>query len=91
MSVWLAFGSIPAAFLLYFASRSGDANAPPLLTRLIDKYTEAQDSWAAKNALHTRMVEQAGEDRTLFYHSKPSDHVPLKFPEYVHLHRPYNA
>lgn len=76
-------GAIPASWLIYVAAQSSDPNAPPLFTRLIDKYTEAQDRWAARNDLHVQMLEQAGADRALFNGTKPHDYVNMKFPEYV--------
>jgi hypothetical protein len=41
------------------------------------------DKWTAQNDLHTRMIEQAGEDRVLFMNTRPQPHVEMKFPEYV--------
>jgi hypothetical protein len=72
----------PAGWALYAATRQ-DPNNPSYLTRLIDKYTEAQDVLAAKNDIHTRIMEQAGSDRVLFMSTKPQEFVDMRFPEYV--------
>jgi hypothetical protein len=53
----------------------------PGISKIIDSYSYYTNKWAARNALHTAMVEQAAFDRNLFYNSKTSTHVDLKFPE----------
>lgn len=75
--------TIPAGWAVYFVSRNSDDNAQPFFTRMIDKYTEAQDKWATRNDMHVRMIEQAGDDRVLFMNTKPQEFVDVKFPEYV--------
>jgi hypothetical protein len=81
-------GMIPAGLGLYWVSRSDDPNAPPLLTRIIDKYTELQDRSAKVNDMHVQLVERAGSDRVLFVNTKPFEHVDMRFPEYVLPLRP---
>ena len=61
----------------------GEENKTPLLTRIIDKYTENQEENIRINAAHTDMMEQAARDRALFINSTPVPHVDMKFPEYV--------
>ncbi|KAL8723815.1 MAG: hypothetical protein Q9181_007175 [Wetmoreana brouardii] len=48
---------------------------------MIRRYDDWQTSWADRNALHTKMIEQAGHDRNLFHNSQPSAMVDLSFPE----------
>ncbi len=55
----------------------------PFLTRLMDKYAEAEQKRTKQNDLHVRMLEQAGEDRVLFMNAKPQEYVDMRFPEYV--------
>jgi hypothetical protein len=81
---WATVACIPAAWAIYFVSRDSD-NAQPFLTRMIGGYTESAEKLAKLNDLHTRMIEQAGEDRVLFNNTKPHAHVNMKFPEYVCL------
>jgi hypothetical protein len=50
---------------------------------LIDKYSDYKEKWAARNTLHTAMIEQAAFDRNLYQSSQGTKHVNLKFPEYV--------
>lgn len=54
-------------------------------TKVIETYTEHKDTWAYRNELHTRMVEQAAADRALFMNSPAGSHIELRFPEYVYL------
>ncbi|KAJ4287191.1 hypothetical protein N0V90_012589 [Kalmusia sp. IMI 367209] len=88
---WVPIGLIPALSGLYLISRSDDPNAPPLFTRLIDRYTDASQKWAERNDLHVRMIEQAGTDRVLFVKSKGSQHVDMRFPEIMNVGSPYNV
>ncbi|KAL5113161.1 hypothetical protein ACEQ8H_008972 [Pleosporales sp. CAS-2024a] len=83
--------TIPAGWALYYASRNNSDNSAPLVTRLIDRYTETNETWTKRNDLHVRMMEQAGADRVLFQHSKAVDHVDMKFPEIMNVGSPYNV
>lgn len=49
----------------------------------MDKYAEAEEKRTRRNDIHTRMIEQAGEDRVLFLNAKPQEYVDMRFPEYV--------
>ncbi|KAL9036051.1 MAG: hypothetical protein Q9214_006305 [Letrouitia sp. 1 TL-2023] len=40
-----------------------------------------QESFAERNALHTRVMEQAAHDRNLFANSPNSGYVDLNFPD----------
>lgn len=64
----------------------GEENKTPLLTRLIDKYTEKQEENMRINAAHMDMMEQAGRDRALFMNSSAPIYVDMRFPEYVGPH-----
>jgi hypothetical protein len=78
----MAFGSIPAAYLIYQWVHSDEKN-PSWLTRVIDKYTEKQEINLKRTALAMSMKEQAGRDRVLFLNTAPVPYVDMKFPEYV--------
>lgn len=49
--------------------------------RLIERYNLSREKLAERNALHTRMVEQAAHDRNLFVNSRMPNWVDLKAPE----------
>lgn len=69
---------------VYAISRNSDSDRP-FLTRMMDKYTEAEEKRTKRNDIHVRMIEQAGEDRVLFMNAKPQEYVDMRFPEYVPL------
>ena len=75
---------IPIGAGLYAVSRA-EPDAPSILTRLINRYTEATERFAERNALHVSMIERAGDDRALFNNAKAQEHVNMRFPEYVEL------
>ncbi|MCJ1434691.1 hypothetical protein MMC27_004060 [Xylographa pallens] len=96
---YISLASLPLAFALYKFSRNsssddasaGAAAAQPWLTRLIGSYSTFQERWVARNTLHTRMVEQAANDRNLFQSTPGSERVELKFPEVFNTGSPYNV
>lgn len=96
MGFWASIAVFPVGYGLYVISRANADNSRPFLTRIIDKYTESQERAAARNDMHVRMIEQAGEDRVLFMNTQPQEYVDMKFPEYVsplfyNLHAHVNA
>lgn len=86
---YASIAAIALSFALYKFTRSsssdpntkGDVSKQPLLTRAMAYYNYWQDEYAKRNAMHTKMVEQAGADRNLFESSPWSHHIELKFPE----------
>ncbi|KAJ4345382.1 uncharacterized protein N0V89_011512 [Didymosphaeria variabile] len=90
LGFWIPIGSIPVFTGLYLVSR-GDADAPSILTRIINKYTEATERYAERNALHVSMIERAGSDRALFANTRPQEHVNMRFPEIMNQGSPFNV
>ena len=86
---YVSIAALAFSFALYKFSRSsssdssakGEPSKQPLLTRAIAYYDYWQDEYARRNAMHTKMVEQAGADRNLFQNSSPTRHIEFKFPE----------
>lgn len=77
---------IPAAIGLYTISRPSQDGQDPYLTSVIKKaYTDLKAQNSARNDLHTRMIEQAAEDRTLFLNDSGqyNTHIEHSFIEYV--------
>jgi hypothetical protein len=62
-------------------SRPSADGKKPAFSRFIDSYSYYKERWAARNTLHTAMIEQAAFDRNLFQSSPGTAHVDLKFPE----------
>ncbi|KAF2270490.1 NADH:ubiquinone oxidoreductase 17.8kD subunit, partial [Lojkania enalia] len=87
---WIPIALIPLGYGLYQVSRYAD-NEKPLLTRVIDKYTELQEQRALRNDLHVQMIEQAGADRVLFNNTRPQEFIDLRFPEIMSAGSPYNV
>ena len=78
--------AFPISLGVYAASRTGADGRMTGFSKVIDSYSYYKEKWAARNTLHTAMVEQAAFDRNLFQGTKGSTHVDLKFPEYVVPH-----
>lgn len=74
---------IPASMAVYAASRSSADGSPAGLSKIIDSYSQYKERWAARNNLHTAMVEQAAFDRNLLQSAEKSQIYDLKFPECV--------
>lgn len=70
---------------LYKFSGQG-SNDKPYFTRWISEtYAGYKTQWAQRNDTHTRAMEQAAADRSLFIHETNNNvrHVDLRYPEYV--------
>ncbi|MCJ1408963.1 hypothetical protein MMC19_003040 [Ptychographa xylographoides] len=92
---YLTLASLPLGFALYKFSRnennSSATSAQPAITRFLDHWSGYKDRWVARNTLHTRMVEQAANDRNLFQNEPPGKMVDLRFPEVFNSGSPYNV
>ncbi|KAI4161447.1 MAG: hypothetical protein LQ342_004850 [Letrouitia transgressa] len=86
---YLTVAAIPLGFALYKFSLSDDGQ--PFFTRMIQKYSDFQESFAERNALHTRVMEQAAHDRNLFVNSQGSGYVDLNFPEQFNTGSPFSV
>ncbi|RPB23159.1 hypothetical protein L211DRAFT_762594, partial [Terfezia boudieri ATCC MYA-4762] len=75
---------------LFKAEQSSARTDRSLITRLIDKYTDAQEVWAEKSHIHTAKVEQAGRDRSLFMDTEKSRVIPIRAIEVLNAGSPYN-
>ncbi|KAL8720675.1 MAG: hypothetical protein Q9225_002504 [Loekoesia sp. 1 TL-2023] len=92
---YFVIAALPLSFAIYKFSRSSDGSSAessqPWLTRMLRRYDDWSNSWAERNALHTKAIEQAAHDRNLFLDSQPSDLVELRFPEVFNTGSPYNV
>ncbi|MCJ1267427.1 hypothetical protein MMC22_007312 [Lobaria immixta] len=89
---YITIAAIPLSLVLYkFSVSSDDSTAQPAFTRLINYYSNWNERWAQRNALHTRMSEQAAHDRNLFQSAPASQHIDLRFPEIFNTGSPYNV
>jgi hypothetical protein len=61
---------VPAAWILYEASKKNAAGEEPYLTQLMRKLDYMQDVYHERNILHAHLAEQAAADRILFAHSE---------------------
>lgn len=85
--------SIPAGYLAYTISTNSQTSPTGgPITRLIKAYGDLKATWTERNALHTKMVEQAGHDRNLFYNARMPNYIDLRTPEQVfNGGSPYNV
>jgi hypothetical protein len=81
IQLYIVLALIPASYAAYILSRPTEDGTAAGLSRIIDRYSYYKEKWVARNTLHTAMIEQAALDRNLFYNSKGTAHVDLKFPE----------
>ncbi|KAI9702055.1 MAG: hypothetical protein M1836_001399 [Candelina mexicana] len=92
---YITIATLSLSLAIYKFSRSTDGSsadsAQPLFTRLINSYSQYKEKWAARNTLHTKMIEQAAFDRNLFHNSRGSALVDLRFPEIFNTGSPWNV
>lgn len=78
-------------WLLYKWSQPSADGKKPAFARMIDSYSYLQEQFAARNKVHTAMIEQAAFDRNLFQSDKKTEHIPMRFPEFVNPTRSSEA
>lgn len=81
---YLAF-SAPILFYVVYQFKDGKPGSLPFLHNLIEKYTDVQENYAKKVALHSAAIEQAAFDRRIFQTEEKtglSSGIELRFPEY---------
>jgi hypothetical protein len=82
---YISLSVIPVALAVYKLTGQGTSEKP-YFTRLIqDTYADYKTQWVDRNEMHTRAMEQAAADRSLFIHEANNNtrHVELRYPEYV--------
>ncbi|EGP91735.1 unnamed protein product [Zymoseptoria tritici ST99CH_1A5] len=90
---FIAIAAIPASMALYKFSGQG-SNDKPYFTRWISEtYAGYKTQWAQRNDTHTRAMEQAAADRSLFIHETNNNvrHVDLRYPEQFNHSNPWNV
>jgi hypothetical protein len=80
---YVCLGILPASLLLYQAVQPGKDGEPVAITKWLHSFWYMQEEWTQRNALHTKAVEEAGFDRTLFFHADRKPFTDLKYPEYA--------
>ncbi|KAH0562820.1 hypothetical protein GP486_002558 [Trichoglossum hirsutum] len=88
---FIGLGLIPLSLLVYQLSQPSESGEHHALTKLIQSYSNYHDRWTERNALHTRMAEQAAFDRHLFQGSPGGKTVELRFPEIFNTGAPWNV
>ncbi|APA05900.1 hypothetical protein SS1G_01706 [Sclerotinia sclerotiorum 1980 UF-70] len=88
---FVVLAAIPISIGVYQYAQPSADGTPSGLTKLIDSYSYYTEKWAARNALHVSMLEQAAFDRNLFQSDTGSAHVNLRFPEQFNTGSPWNV
>ena len=78
---YIVLAAVPLSIGLYTASRVSADGKVPGLSKFIDSYSSYKERFAARNTLHTAMIEQAAFDRNLFQSTPGTKHIELRFPE----------
>jgi hypothetical protein len=68
---------------MIYTLRPTDGSSDNFITQMIKTFTAAKQDLAERNALHTKMVEQAGHDKNLYFNTPSTNHLELRFPEYA--------
>ncbi|KAA8908641.1 hypothetical protein FN846DRAFT_654081 [Sphaerosporella brunnea] len=78
---YLSIAALVGTLALIKASKSSDPNAPPLITRLIEKFTTPRKVLEEQNAVRVRLAEQAARDKTLLFDSRGDGVIQVKAVE----------
>ncbi|KAE9962435.1 hypothetical protein BLS_000316 [Venturia inaequalis] len=91
---YLFLGSIPTAYVVYSLSTPNKQGEESWITRKIRSYDHWLEADKARNELHTKMVEEAGNERLLLVSSRNPNQprtVDLRFQEQFNSGSPYNV
>ena len=69
--------------LLYQLAQPSADGQQPALTKWIQSISTPAEEWAERNALHTKAIQEAAYDRTLFLHAERNRVVDMRYPEYA--------
>ena len=75
--------AVPLSYAGYAISRPGPNGEPSSVEKWLRGFESLNDTWAERNDIRTRLIEQAAHDKHLFFYAGRSTHVELKMPEYV--------
>ncbi|KAI5295480.1 hypothetical protein KEM52_001254 [Ascosphaera acerosa] len=79
-SLFITLAALPLGYSLYSWANS-NPDAKPVITRLIERFTIAEEKLAQKNHIHTLAAERAAFDKQLFAGCKPDMNLQLLMPE----------
>lgn len=80
-SFYLVLALVPTSYIIYNLSRPDASGQRPALTNVLERWSDYRSRWEERNAIHTRMVEQAGHDRNLFINTPEPNWHDLRMPE----------
>lgn len=84
-------GAIPFTYALYALSRPGKDGEPTAIEAYLNKFSYLTTQWETRNTLHTAAIDQATQDKNLFYNVPRNTHVELRNPEIFMAGSPYNV
>lgn len=80
---WIFALAVPVSITVYTLSQPSAAGEPTRLTKLLEQWGDYREQNAIRNAMHTRLVEQAGHDKNLFLNTRIGEgYYEMRFPEY---------
>ena len=84
MGFYFFAATVPLSYAGYAISRPGPNGEPSGIEKWLRGFESLSDTWAERNDIRTRLIEQAAHDKhLLFYAAGRQPHVELKTPEYV--------
>jgi hypothetical protein len=78
---WTFVAALPASLVLYQLSQPDKNGNPPAITRWINSYWYFNEQWEERSHRHTKLIEQAAQDKNLFFSAERKTRVELKNPE----------
>ncbi|KAK0628471.1 hypothetical protein B0T17DRAFT_522794 [Bombardia bombarda] len=88
---YVAVGAIPASMLLYSVARPGKDDEPTRLTKWLTDVSDMKEKWETRNHNNTVLIEQAAQDKNLYYGIRRSNFHELTFPEVFQAGSPFNV
>jgi hypothetical protein len=67
--------------LVYYVSRPGKDGEASDVSKWLAKVSNMKERWETQNHNNTALIEQAAQDKHLFYHVGRNRHIELSYPE----------
>ncbi|KAI1437995.1 hypothetical protein GGR50DRAFT_642553 [Xylaria sp. CBS 124048] len=89
-SFYIFAGALPVSVFFYQISRPGVDGESPSFTKWLKQF-DYFNEFQRRNALRSKLIEQAAHDKHLFLNANRNMHIELKTPELFNSGAPWNV
>ncbi|KAK4230746.1 hypothetical protein QBC38DRAFT_22410 [Podospora fimiseda] len=91
VGTYIAVGLVPASYIVYSISRTGENGEESTLHKWFRSLTDYGTQWETRNHMVTAALEQAAHDKHLLLNAPQRKNIELRFPEVFQTGSPFNV